>query len=616
MPVPVPLSPAYSGLAIALPGVWLAGRAAAHRITRDRGLRAVLPLGLSLAIWIVAVQLASLAAGSFLAGLPAGTLLAAAAGIALEIDRRRRDPRAPEGRAPAAWMGVTAIASAAAIYPAAFHFWFHDELLTTGHLSTVAQIHNGIFPPRHLTFPEVPFRYHYGFDLFAASISAITRAPADVAVDLASIALWALSWCLLWVLGERLIGRRAAWLTPFTVLYAGGLPLRCQHPGPSIVPNLVGECEVGAWSVNGPLISYFFQHPWALGIPLAITAVLVITERGAEGPWIRAGALALLLGALSLSEVALFVATLPVLAAAEVRFEDRAEVDRAPAVLAAITAAIGLSRLMGGFFTSAPGLGAMRFALHAGFEDTLKLTLKWNAMTFGALGIAGVAGFFALRRGRLLFGLLAAGGVIVVNGVRFSGTADIMKFATVASLGLGVLGSAAIARLYRPNSPIRATAAAALLAGATWVGVLFPIFFALGLGDLPGSLRDRPEVLSPDDIQAISFLRARARAGELVYRTERAAGYAQWGGLPVPWTNWTTRAWGFPAAKIAARRRFLEQRPTDLAAYRREGVRWLVLDEDRGDDRRLIEAGRGWIARGEAALAARFGSLWIVEIHR
>jgi len=620
MTVPVPFSPAYSSLALALPGIWLLARAIAHRLTRDLGLRTVLPIGLGLAIWVVAVQLASLAAGSFHVGLPAGTLAAAAAGISLEIARRRRpDAEAPTGRRPSAWMWITAITTAAAIVPAAFAFWFHDELLLAGHMSTVAQMASGIHPPVRLQFPEYPFRYHYGFDLLAACFVAILRVQVDRAIDVASIVLWASSWCLLWVLGERLIGRRRAWLTPAMTLFASGLPIGCPHPGPSILPNMISECPVGRWSVNGPVITYFFQHPWALGIPVATTAILVFTERAPRRAWVRLAVLAFLFGALSFSELVLFVTVVPSMIVAELWYEDRLELSRAPALVAAAVVALGIAKLLGGFFAPAKGLVQMKFLLHAGFGDTAALTMRWNAMTFGVMWITGVAGFFALRRGRLLFGLLAAGALVVVNGVRYSGSADIMKFATVASLAFGVMGSAAIARLVpaaRPaGRPLRVALAAALLAAATWIGVLYPIIFALDLAEIPGSFRHKPDPLPDADVHVVELLRARVREGGLVYRAGHL-GYSQWAGLPQPWLDWTTKTWGIPPAKIAAREKLLKGKPADIQPWREQGFRWLVLDEAAKDDGPLIAAANAWVARGDAKVAARFGKLRVVQIER
>src|SRR5580700_6392735 len=132
MAVPVPFSPAFVLLLAALPFVWLAGRTLARAVTVDLALRAVLPFGLGLAAWLLAVHVASLLAGSLRVGLPAGTLLVAAAGVI--ADARAPSPPA-EGRAPSRWMIVTAVASTALLAPVALRFALHDELYILGHMS-------------------------------------------------------------------------------------------------------------------------------------------------------------------------------------------------------------------------------------------------------------------------------------------------------------------------------------------------------------------------------------------------------------------------------------------------------------------------------------------------
>src|SRR5262249_39373582 len=145
---------------------------------------------------------------------------------------------------------------------------------------------------------------------------------------------------------------------------------------------------------------------------------------------------------------------------------------RAVPMLGAAVVALVAAKGMGGFFTTAPGLRRLGFALHPGFADTARDTLGWNARTFGVLPNLDVAGLFARCRGRLLFGLLTAGSLVVVNSVRFSGSDDIIKFAALAQLAMGVLGSAAIASVYRP-APARAALAASLAIAASAEGCLF-----------------------------------------------------------------------------------------------------------------------------------------------
>jgi hypothetical protein len=621
--MPAPFSYAYVLLLLAFPGVFLLGRALAHAVTRDLGLRAVLPAGLALALWVLSVHVASLLAHTLLVGLPVGTLALSAAGVAAEVRRRRHLERdAPEGRPPSPWMWIAMAGTAIAIAPAAFFYTFHDELLVTGHMSMAAQMQNGIYPPRHLTLPELPLRYHYGFDIITASLTAILHLRVDRAIDVATMLLWCPSWCLLWVLGERLAGRAHAWLTPFVTLFAGGIPLACEKPGPSLGWSVLVECRIGgSYSLNAPIVSYFFQHPWALGIPVATTAVLLYTERRPTSPAARLAALGLVLAALSMSEIVLFAGLLPAIVVAEAWYEDTLEIKRALRLLVVALASLAAAKLLGGFFVSVPGLAPLRFVIHAGFTDTARDTLLWNLKNFSLLPFLAVAGFVLLRRGRLLFALIGAGAFLIVNFVRFTGSADIMKFGALASIALGVLASAALARVFPPRpgaggrpSPARAVLAGILTLSVTWEGVVFLLLLGLQLGDVPAVLRKEPDALTPDDVEAVTFVRRRARAGEMVYRGTRLShGYAQWGGLPQPWINWTARAFGFDGARLDARERLLLRQPPDVEIYRRDGFRWFVLD-DGPEDRTLRGHTDAWIAQGKARLAATFGPIRVIEM--
>jgi hypothetical protein len=127
--VPIPFARADVLLILVLPGVWLLARALARAVTRDRALRAILPFGLGLCLWLAVIHAASLAAGSLRVGLPVATLALAAVGAVLALARLpRAEPHDGEGEPPSPWLWLGVAASAALLAPAALRFWFHDEL--------------------------------------------------------------------------------------------------------------------------------------------------------------------------------------------------------------------------------------------------------------------------------------------------------------------------------------------------------------------------------------------------------------------------------------------------------------------------------------------------------
>ena len=614
MSVPIPFSRAEVLLILALPGVWLLARAFAEKITRDPCLRAVLPVGLGLCLWLSAVHAASLVAGSLVVGLPAATVVLGAAGVLAELGRRRRavSDGSARWRPPLVFWLSLAVTSAL-LAPAAFRFWFHDELAFAGHMSTASAMQNGIYPPRHLSLPDMPFRYHYGFDLLTACLTALFRLQVDRAIDVAAMILWGASWFLLYGLGERLAGRAGAWLTPLLVLFAGGVPLGCDRPGPSVWYSAMIECGVANHSVNAPVTSYFFQHPWSLGIPVAVTAALLLTERSPPSPKLRLFAIGLVLALLSLSEIALFAAMLPAMLVAEAWYDGGFDLRRGAAMLGVAVGALAVAWLFGGFFARVPSGIPLRWVPHAGFADSLADTITWNAKTFGTLLPLGVAGFLVSKRGRLLWGLLAAGSIAVLNGLRFIGTEDIMKFATLASIALGVLASTALARLLGRPSAVRWAAVLVLVISATAAGGAFLAGFALDAPGIPAALARRPEELTPDAIAAMSFVRSHAHAGELVYHDARRSSdaWAQWGGLPAPRRTWTDDVFGLPRERLEKRARMLANLPPEVEPYRAEGIVWFVIE---GDTPALVRVTDAWLHQGLAREAGRFGSVRVVEL--
>jgi hypothetical protein len=142
-----------------------------------------------------------------------------------------------------------------------------------------------------------------------------------------------------------------------------------------------------------------------------------------------------------------------------------------------------------------------------------------------------------------------------------------MKFATLTAIALCIAAGAALSRLLpsgRPASPGRTAFAALLLALVCAWGVVFPLCYALNLDEIPQ-------------------------------------------------ITWSTRAFGFPPARIAAREQLLHEVPAEPGPWRTQGFRWFVLDSSE-EDTLVRERTELWVAEGEARLAATFGELDVVEL--
>jgi len=83
------------------------------------------------------------------------------------------------------------------------------------------------------------------------------------------------------------------------------------------------------------------------------------------------------------------------------------------------------------------------------------------------------------------------------------------------------------------------------------------------------------------EANAIAWIRTRIRPGEIVYRNAASTySFAQWGGLPQPWIQWTARAFGFSAAhpRRSSSRRLSDDlnRRAEKRRHHRDGQRALL----------------------------------------
>ena len=624
MEVAAPFPASLSLVGLAAPVIFLAGRGVARRLSRRRALRRALAPGIALAIWLLSIHAAGLATHSFVGALVVGTLGLVAGVLALAWRARSRMPPGPSlGPATSfAALFVVALTTLPVAYMA-FAWAFHDEYMYTGHLSVTSEIQNGFYPPRHMAFPDVELRYHYGFNLLAAFISAMGRTRVDTGIDIATVGLWVYTAYLLWVLGDLWLGRGRGWVTLLAVLFAGGLPV-CLTQKKFQLQQLVGVCDVkGSWTLP-PVLGHFFQHPWGLGLPLAVAALLVFSAHDCEGRRVRLAVLALLLATLSIGQVVLFATMMPTLLACEalriVRFDRRKLRGLVGLAAAAVVVAVAATRL-GGFLGSQTSAGLVNsIVVKPWIVGDRHDALLWHAQSFGLvlpLGLLGVP--FVSPRGRLPVALLLAGSLGVLNSLHYAYSWDMAKFGCTAeiAMGFGVAALAGRALRARPGSGIArrlagALAAVVLVAATTVGGVAYALFIPLFPKVAGGLFNKQCWTLGDDDVRAASFLRTRVKVGELVFRRQFASvGYAQWAGLPSPWLDWAVYAFGFPYDRTGPREALLKSLPASADAYRKQRIVWFVLEPD---DKSLMDDANQWVASGLARDVVRFGTLRVVKL--
>jgi hypothetical protein len=277
------------------------------------------------------------------------------------------------------------------------------------------------------------FRCHYGFDLAAAIVTGLLRISVDQAIDFLTLALWPLTFLLLWRLGERFGGAKAGLFVSLMVCFAGEWPALARFG------SACARCAANGAEVNPPFISYYFQHPWSIGVP--IFCLVVLHRAGlplVRNKFLGIAALLFSLALLSLSQTVLFVTTVVALGLAELWNLGRSRHGQAGKVLLGLGLSLVIARWLGGFFPAEPfsPVGA-QFSVGLQVRDFAALgavlgQIQWNLAGFGALLILGSVGLFRVRSDKAFLTILVAL-PLVVNVLRYKYTCDIVNSAPSVS---------------------------------------------------------------------------------------------------------------------------------------------------------------------------------------
>lgn len=285
--------------------------------------------------------------------------------------------RPPLRRADWPWLLALALATAL-VAIVTVRYSIFDEVRLQGHIPVVEAMLRGRFPPAYIAFPDVDFRYHYGFNVLAALASLAFGAKGYVGIDALTIFCWAAFAVNLLLLFSRLGIARGGWALAFcfTVL-SGGMSwlLVAKHDGGTgmlfQLPNWQQMFIFGR-VIHPSFIMYFFQHPISLGL-LFFLGMLACFQRWAETGERRAYWTGVfLLGAMSLAQVMLFATSLAALGVVfAVRFF-RPEIPKARNCLAGLGVLLGalaLALALGGFFQWSPGAESqpLRFTWPPGY---------------------------------------------------------------------------------------------------------------------------------------------------------------------------------------------------------------------------------------------------------
>jgi hypothetical protein len=250
---------------------------AAMRVPPSARLPGAIAMGF--ALWAAAVHLAALICGGFYSGLAWGAVAIVGTVCAWPEARRGWRPLfrtfagLSRGDIALCLVGLIAVA------PCALLFDYHDKTFSLyGHFYFTNNMLNGAYPPRDPVFPDQVLSYHYGIDLIAAMIAAVLRIGAPWTFSLLVLILWPCTILLAVALARACGLREWSHRAAFMMAFAGGLPWLATFSGASGTDALEGRYKSGEIWISPPLVNYFFQHPWTIGLPLMLLQMLILVR--------------------------------------------------------------------------------------------------------------------------------------------------------------------------------------------------------------------------------------------------------------------------------------------------------------------------------------------------
>lgn len=213
-------------LVLVIPGWWLATRIRESRKVQPF-FSLVIGIGLSLAAYLSFVNLLGKILEDSIAASLVWLGLNAVASWLLRSRLRRDLPVREFFSAWRAWVPFLVLALIVGfpqwLYAVSTNSW--DEAASSAiHWTAANQFSEGVFPPRHNAFPDVPIKYHYGFTMLSGTMVWLSGLGAADSIDLVSTALWLFIWCFVYLwLRELDLGRASSLWGSFATLLGGGL---------------------------------------------------------------------------------------------------------------------------------------------------------------------------------------------------------------------------------------------------------------------------------------------------------------------------------------------------------------------------------------------------------
>lgn len=586
-------------------GLFLARRLLVRAAEPSWALASALALGL---VAVLPGQLTRIS-GSLPWGMVLAALAIVAAAGALELGARRAGVKheaapSPPADARAAWPAWAL--GGLSLFLVAHGAWFRNFFDDEHHVPMALVLARGVVPPEHPLLPGQVMPYHWGVDaLYAQLVGA--GLGIERAIDLVTIASFAL---LLWTastLGARMAGRVGATLYPMVVPLAGSVLAQPLHD--DLGPLAIVSTYPPAWREwtqrPPPLTADFFQHPQGLAMPLVLAVLaLFATEReesAARERLLRRRLGALLLGCLSLVQAVHFlVLGFGLGAAALWSFARARDARRLGVDLLMLALAAALAVLLGGFFSPGAGTGStLVWGVDFFRAPTLGDSLARHLVFFGPplllLPLAALAG------GRLRVALLCGAciGFVLPGFVVYRHTWDIVKLYSAGGFLAGIALADTLARGWQT----RGLAGRVLVVLVALATIEFPLAWLASRTALQGRVgipRKADWRVRPELVELAKALREHvpARDRVLVHDVDVARATGIFG----PGFDARRFASGhivdFSAIRelsAARTQAFVDMDPRSLDAL---GVRWVLLSE--GELTRLGPAARAALDESSA----------------
>ncbi len=358
--------------------VWMAGGVLLGRYAlRMRGAEAALT---GLALGFVSFETLANAGAHFLP-LPAACWLASGAvfGLGMLAWRAARGERLSLGRRRWAYLAFAVLLGG--LFPIQRGLALFDEFL---HIPLVAVMARGFVPPPFYLDPDLPFAYHYGLHLWAASLVRMAGWFPWAALDAGKAFTIALTTLLAWLWFYRMTRSRAgAWWGTAAVFFGGGVRWLLLLLPRGMLSRVSGHITLtGSAAETGATLAEVLSLPWAVDglgkmpfpfafhsgffVPLhlamantaalawmTVLALLLAGPRLSRAHWTGWAAATLALASLALSAEHLFVFLTLGLAAAGFLFWLRTKrvPSAAPAWTAGLVLAGAMSLWQGGYIT-------------------------------------------------------------------------------------------------------------------------------------------------------------------------------------------------------------------------------------------------------------------------